>query len=160
MIRTATPADAPAICRIYAPFIRDTTITFEEEPVPVAEMERRITTTTANYPWLVLDTDAGVIGYAYATRWRERHAYRYTVETAIYLAPEAQGKGLGAPLYTALLAALRERGSRVAMGVIALPNASSVALHERLGFHKAGHFERVGYKFDRWIDVGLWQLML
>lgn len=160
MIRTATPADAPVIARIYAPFISDTIVTFEEVAVSVEEMEQRIRQVMASYPWLVYEEEGAVIGYAYGTQWRQRAAYRRTVETAIYLAPEALGRGVGRMLYQALLDDLRERGFHVAMGVIALPNAESVVLHEKLGFAKAAHFTEVGYKFGRWVDVGYWQRTL
>lgn len=160
MIRTATPADAPVIARIYAPFISDTIVTFEEVAVSAQEMEQRIRQVMASYPWLVYEEEGLVIGYAYGTQWRQRAAYRHTVETAIYLAPEALGRGVGRTLYQALLDDIRERDCHVAMGVIALPNPGSVALHEKLGFAKAAHFAEVGYKFGRWVDVGYWQRTL
>ncbi|HEX8606942.1 MAG TPA: GNAT family N-acetyltransferase [Pseudoduganella sp.] len=112
-------------------------------------------------PWLVLETAGGVVaGYAYATRWRVRHAYRFSVETTVYLAHDSTGKGYGTALYTALLQRLREAGCHLAIGGIALPNEASVALHERLGYRKVAHFGEVGRKFDRWIDVGYWELKL
>lgn len=159
-IRPVALADAPAICRIYDHYIAHTVVTFEEEPVAPAEMEGRITALVPQFPWLVAEEGGTVVGYAYASTWRTRTAYRFVAETTVYLAPEAMGRGLGASLYTALLTALRERGFHVAMGVIALPNDASVALHEKLGFAKAAHFPEVGRKFGRWVDVGYWQLML
>ena len=160
MIRPVTLADAAAICRIYDHYIARTVITFEEEPVSPAEMEQRIAAITPQYPWLVAEEEGVVMGYAYASTWRSRSAYRFVAETTVYLAPEAMGRGLGRSLYTALLASLRERGFHAAMGVIALPNDTSVALHEKLGFFKAAHFPEVGWKFGRWVDVGYWQIML
>lgn len=114
----------------------------------------------APLPWLVLEEGNTITGYAYSGLWRTRSAYRHTVETTVYLAPDAVGGGRGTLLYTTLLGLLREQGLHTAMGVIALPNDASVALHEKLGFHRAGLFSEVGRKFDRWVDVGYWQLVL
>lgn len=99
-------------------------------------------------------------GYAYAAPWHERSAYRYSVETTVYVDPGQLRRGVGSRLYQSLLDELRRRDLRSALAVIALPNAASVALHERLGFARVGHLEAVGYKFERWVDVGFWQLLL
>ncbi len=160
MIRPVAPGDAAAIAAIYAPYIRDTTITFEEEPLAAAEMVARIGKVTAEYPWLVLEEGGALLGYAYGSTWRTRAAYRFSTETAIYLAPGAQGRGLGTELYRALLDELRVRGFHSALGCLALPNEPSVRLHEHLGFRKAGHMREAGRKFDRWVDVGFWELLL
>ncbi len=159
MVRPATPADASAICAIYDHYIHHTVVTFEEEPVPANVMAARMAEVHP-LPWLVLEEAGTITGYAYAGLWRTRAAYRNTVETTVYLAPDATGAGRGMMLYTALLDLLREQRLHVAMGVIALPNDASVALHEKLGFHRAGLFTEVGWKFGRWVDVGYWQLML
>lgn len=160
-IRPATPVDAHAIAAIYDPYVRETVITFEEEPVSADAFRVRIAdTATLGLPWLVAESGEGVVGYAYAGPWKARRSYRHTVEVSVYLAQHATGRGLGRALYTALLAALQERGAHVAIGGIALPNAASVALHERLGFTKVAHFPEVGWKFGRWIDVGYWQRTL
>lgn len=111
-------------------------------------------------PWLVAELSGEVLGFAYASRWKGRCAYRYSVETTIYLAPDRTGSGVGTQLYTALLDKVRAASMHVAIGGISLPNEISVKLHEKLGFRKVGHFEQVGYKFDQWIDVGYWQLTL
>jgi phosphinothricin acetyltransferase len=123
-------------------------------------MALRIRDVTAGFPWLVACEDGVVKGYAYAALWRPRSAYRYSVETTVYVDRECMGKGIGTRLYTELLRRLPPLGVHSAMGVIALPNDASVALHEKLGFRKAGHFREVGLKFGRWIDVGCWQLIL
>lgn len=158
MIRAATVADAPALAAIYNHFIRATTITFEEEPVVPDEMARRIESVqTSGLYWLVSEVDGAIAGYAYATKWRERSAYRFSVESTVYVAPDRQGQGLGRALYERLLAALKERGVHTVIGGIAQPNEGSVALHEKLGFRKVAMFEQVGQKFGRWIDVGYWQ---
>jgi L-amino acid N-acyltransferase YncA len=160
-IREANYADAGAISSIYNHFICHSTITFEEEPVQEEEMAQRIADVRdAELPWLVAEEGETVIGYAYVTKWRVRHAYRYSVESTIYLAPEKSGQGVGSLLYAALLDRLRSSGYHLVIGGIALPNAGSVALHEKLGFEKSAHFKEVGFKFDKWVDVGYWQLKL
>lgn len=161
LIRPATPADAEAIGRIYNHYILNTTATFEEALVSPVEMAGRIAeVTTASLPWLVLENGGEVIGYAYATKWRTRSAYRFAVETTIYLAPGFGGRGLGTQLYRALLAQLREQGYHTAIGGITLPNPPSIALHEKVGMKKVAHFVEVGFKFGRWLDVGYWEILL
>lgn len=161
MIRPALVSDADAIARIYNHYIRNTAITFEEMPVSAQEMVARIAELdAASLPWLVMEQDEQVIGYAYASKWKGRCAYRFSVESTVYLDPAHTGGGLGTSLYAALFAALRDRGMHVVIGGIALPNAASVALHEKLGLQKVAHFKEVGFKFEQWIDVGYWQLKL
>jgi phosphinothricin acetyltransferase len=160
MIRPATLSDAPALAEIYNPYIRDTTITFEEDPVTAEEMAGRITKVTEAYPWLVWEDEGRILGYAYSSAWRARAAYRHSTETAIYLSMEHRGQGVGTKLYQALLDELRRRGLHLALGGLALPNEASVRLHERLGFKKSGHMREAGWKFGRWIDVGFWELLL
>ena len=160
-IRPATAADAERIRTIYNHYIATTTISFEEEPVSAVDMAQRIAdVAAATLPWLVMLDGDKLIGYAYATKWRVRAAYRFTVESSLYLDPQHVGKGAGTMLYEALLAELRQRGLHVAIGGIAQPNEASVRLHERLGFQKVAHFSEVGRKFGRWVDVGYWQLKL
>ena len=162
MIRNATSADAAALASIYNRYVLDTTVTFEETAVSEAEMASRIVEVQdAGLPWLVAEDEAGtVLGHAYASKWKGRCAYRFAVETTVYLDATAHGRGLGRQLYERLLAALRDAGMHVAIGGIALPNPASIALHEKLGFRKVGQFEEVGFKLGRWIDVGYWQAML
>jgi phosphinothricin acetyltransferase len=160
MIRPVTPADAQALADIYNPYIRDTTITFEEVPVTAEDMAIRIAQVTERHPWLVWEDGGRILGYAYSSVWRARAAYRHSTETAIYLAADQRGNGIGTRLYRALLDELRARGFHLALGGLALPNEASVRLHERLGFTKAGHMREAGRKFDRWIDVGFWELLL
>ncbi len=160
MIRHATSGDAAAIAAIYNHYVATTTISFEEQPVAVPEMAQRIATVGAQFPWYVYEADSQVLGYAYATPWRVRSAYRYSVESSVYVAPDCGGRGIGSQLYGALIEALRAREIQVVLGGIAQPNPASVALHERLGFEKVAHFRRVGRKFGQWIDVGYWELQL
>jgi L-amino acid N-acyltransferase YncA len=160
MIRSAITADAAAICAIYNHYVLQTTITFEESPVTPEEMESRIGETLEALPWLVWEDGATIHGFAYASKWKGRCAYRHSAEMTVYLDPKSVGQGIGSRLYEALLVDLRKRNFHAAIGGIALPNATSIALHERLGFRKVAHFEQVGWKFGRWIDVGYWQLLL
>ena len=159
MIRACTAADAAAIAEVYNHYVHETVVTFEETPVSAAEMAQRISEVGARFPWLVWD-DGAVVGWAYATPWKTRSAYRFSVETTVYLATSHQGRGIGASLYRALIDELRARDVHSAVGGIALPNPASVALHEKLGFRKVAQFAEVGRKFDRWVDVGYWQLIL
>ena len=157
-IRSATAADAAAIADIYNWYVANSTITFEVDPVSADEMARRVVGVLAAHEWLVLEGEGELLGYAYAGRFRERAAYRQATESTIYLRHGLEGKGFGAPLYAELIRRTFARGYRHMVGAIALPNEASVRLHERLGFVKAGHLVRIGRKFDRWIDVGNWQL--
>jgi phosphinothricin acetyltransferase len=160
LIRTCTPADAAAICEIYNRYVRETVITFEEAPVAADEMARRIADVTARLPWLVAEDVGAIVGYAYATPWRARAAYRFSVESTVYVAQGEMRRGVGTALYRELLAALRRLDVHCVVGGIALPNAASVALHEKLGFKKIGQFVEIGRKLDRWVDVGYWELIL
>jgi phosphinothricin acetyltransferase len=158
-IRPVSLEDAEGIAAIYNPYILTSIITFEEEPVSTGEIQRRIDSVQSlGYPWLVAEVDGSLAGYAYASRWRERPAYRYTAESTIYLSQESGGHGYGSKLYNALLDELRAGGFHAVIGVITLPNPASIALHEKLGFSKVAHFSQVGYKFEHWLDVGYWQL--
>lgn len=160
-IRPATPEDAVAICAVYNPYVATTTISFEEEPVPAADMAQRIAdVAAAGLPWLVAEEGGQLLGYAYATKWRARPAYRTSVESSVYVDAAAAGRGTGMLLYCALLDELRGREVHMVIGGIAQPNEKSVALHERLGFRKVAHFSEVGRKFGRWVDVGYWELRL
>jgi len=160
VIRHCAPADAAAICAIYNPYVLDTVISFEEAPVVVEEMAQRIVSITASLPWLVWEDAGEVVGYAYAAPWRERAAYRHSSESTVYIAASHTRRGIGSALYAALIGELRARGVHCVVGAIALPNAASVALHEKAGFVKLGELRDLGYKLGRWIDVGYWQLML
>ena len=158
VIRAAAKDDSATIARIYNHYIAHTVVTFEEEVISAAEIGRRMDDVlSASLPYLVAEQNGVVIGYAYAAKWRLRSAYRFSVETTVYLDADHQGKGFGTRLYEALLEELRARGFHAAMGGIALPNAGSVALHEKLGFRQVAHFAEVGFKFGKWIDTGYWQ---
>jgi L-amino acid N-acyltransferase YncA len=156
-LRPAEAADAGAIAAIYAPHVVAGVASFEVEAPDAAAIVGRMTACGGLYPWIVAVEDGRVLGYAYAGRFREREAYRWTAETTVYLAEAAQGRGVGRLLYGALVATLTRQGFTRAVGAIALPNAASAALHEALGFCCAGVLHGVGYKHGRWIDVGYWQ---
>ncbi len=160
MIRPAAAADAPHIAGIYNHHVRETVVTFEEQPVSDAEMARRIDETALTYPWLVLEVDGSLAGFANASSWKRRSAYRFAAESTIYMARQFAGRGLGSELYRALIEEMRARELHCAIGGIALPNPASIALHEKLGFRNLGQFRQVGWKFGKWVDVGYWELLL
>ena len=159
-IRAVEPSDCRAICDIYNYYIEHTVISFEEQPLAVGDMAQRVLACTESYPWLVCVDSGRVVGYAYANRWQVRCAYRQCVETTVYLEPGQQGRGCSRALYSALLPRLARQGLHTAIAGIALPNEASVRLHERMGFSQVAHFAEVGWKQDRWVDVGYWQKML
>ncbi len=160
-IREVTREDAGEIAAIYNYYVLNTTVTFEEEPLAVAEIKKRIDKVTKVYPWLVMDDDDGKLtGYSYAGPWHHRSAFRYTAESSIYIANDACGRGLGRLLYSALLERLKEQRIHSVIGSLSLPNPGSVALHEKLGFEKIGHLKEVGWKFGQWLDVGYWEMIL
>ncbi len=160
-IRAVSAADAAAVAAIYNPYVADTCATFETEPVAAQDMAVRIAEVLdAGLPWLLAEDAAGAAGFAYASKWKGRCAYRFSVESTVYLHRDHTGRGIGRPLYGRLLEEIRARRMHAVIGGIALPNAASIALHERLGFRKVAHFEQVGFKQGRWIDVGYWQLLI
>lgn len=161
-VRPARSEDAGAIAAIYAPYVESGTVSFELDAPDAAAMAARMAASGGLYPWLVLtESEAGaVIGYAYASKFRERPAYRYAVETSVYLAQGTQGRGNGRQLYDALIDTVRAQGFTHAIGVIALPNDWSIRLHESVGFRRTGILREAGYKEGRWIDVGFWQCAL
>ncbi len=158
-VRIATPEDGAALAAIYAPFVRDTRVSFEEEAPSAEEMAARIARGLRTHAWLVLE-DEGVVGYAYGSSHRERAGYRWAVDVTIYLAESHRGRGLGRVLYGALFPLLRAQGFVVAYAGISLPNPGSVGLHESLGFRPVGIYRAVGYKAGAWHDVGWWELDL
>lgn len=160
MIRFVTPADAVAICRIYNAYVTDSVITFEEEVVTSQDMQQRILSSSNTLPWLVSEINGVIAGYAYASEWKSRCAFRFSVETSVYLSSDHQGRGIGYDLYSSLISKLRETSCHSLISGIALPNEASIALHEKCHFKKIGHFKEVGRKFDQWIDVGYWQRIL
>lgn len=160
-IRRATAADAAAIASIYAPYVADTAISFETEPPDATEMAARIAAAGDLHPWLVArDPSGALLGYAYACAFRARPAYRFAVETTVYVAARAQRRGAGRALYGRLLPLLEAQGFTQAIAAITLPNEPSRRLHERFGYVPAGTYADVGWKLGRWRSVGLWQRAL
>ena len=161
-IRSATADDAAAIAAIYAPYVTGTVVSFETEAPDAAGFAGRMAEGEGCYPWLVAcDPGTGaVLGYAYACAFRSRPAYRFSVETTVYVADGAQRRGAGSLLYRTLLPVLEAQGYAQAIAAITLPNEASVALHERFGFRPVGVYEKVGFKLREWRSVGLWQRAL
>ena len=166
-LRPARPEDAAAIAAIYAPHVLVGTASFEVDAPDARAMRTRMAASDGLYPWLVAtiadigsEESGGVVAYAYASAYGTRPAYRWAVETTVYVADAAQRRGAGRLLYEALIDTLRAQGFTQAIGRIALPNEGSIALHEAVGFRRAGVFREVGWKHGRWIDVGLWQCEL
>lgn len=157
-IRRATAGDAAAVAAIYAPYVTGTAVSFETEAPDAETMARRIAEGGALYPWLLACGDDGAaLGYAYACAFRARPAYRFSVETTVYLAEGAGGRGIGTALLQKLLPMLEAQGFAQAIAAVTLPNPASVALHEKMGFRRAGTYENVGHKLGEWRSVGLWQ---
>lgn len=156
-IRGASIADAPVVAAIYNHYVETSIATFEEAPVSAEEMAGRIEAANARWPWLVAEQDGAVVGYTCENPWKPRSAYRYAVESSVYLDSTCHRRGLGTALYASLMRILEARGAHCIIAGIALPNAPSIALHEKLGFTKVAHFRENGFKLGRWIDVGYWQ---
>jgi len=159
-IRIAEPADAAGMAAIYRPYCEASPISFEVSAPSADQMAERIAEIAARYPWLVCEVDDRAAGYVYASQHRERAAYRWAVDVAIYVAQEHHRRGIGQALYTSLFAVLREQNYVKAYAGITLPNPTSVGLHEALGFTPIGVYPGVGHKLGRWLDVGWWQLAL
>lgn len=159
-VRIARIEDAGAVAEIYAPYVRDTVISFEYDAPGEAEIAGRMAKVQTRLPWLILEEDARLMGYAYASPHRERAAYQWSVDVGIYVRQGAQRSGIGRALYARLLAALTAQGYHRAYGAITLPNAASVGLHEACGFGHIGSYPEVGFKFGAWHGVGWWGLDL
>ncbi len=159
-IRFARPDDASAMLDIYAPFIRDNAVSFELDVPTVAQFADRVQRTLTSLPWLVLEVDETILGYAYASKHRERAAYQWSVDVSAYITEEYRRHGVGRSLYTSLFACLRLQGYFKAYAGITLPNPASVGIHETMGFTHVGTFQDVGHKFGKWHSVGWWGLAL
>lgn len=159
MIRNVLEKDAISIAEIYNYYIAETVITFETETITADDISARIAKIQSdNLPWLVAqDSEGKVIGYAYASKWRDRFAYRFSVEITVYLSPNVSSNGIGTKLYQALFSELKLLSVHSVIGGITLPNPASIGLHEKFGLDKVAHFKEVGFKFNQWLDVGYWQ---
>ena len=160
LIRTAEDSDVGALLSIYGPLVVGTAISFETRVPSEEEMRARVRLGLMSHPWLVVEQDGQVLAEAHATAFRSRPAYRWSVETSVYVAEQARGRGLARALYQALEALLRLQGHVTAWAGITLPNPASVSFHESMGFEPAGRFEDVGYKLGAWRAVGFWRKRL
>jgi phosphinothricin acetyltransferase len=160
MIRAANINDAQQLAELYNYYVRHTLITFEEEELTAGQYAERIEKIAANYPFIVFEENGEILGFAYGNKWRERSAYRFALESSVYVKQGHFGKHIGTKLYEELFNLLKIQGCKQVIGVITLPNETSVKMHERFGFEKAAHFKSVGIKFDTWCDVGFWQKTL
>jgi len=159
-IRTATADDGAAVAAIYAPYVIETAISFEEEPPSALEMASRIAGILPTHPFLVFEEDGQVVAYAYGSPHVSRAAYRWSANVSVYAALDVHRRGIGRALYAELLAIMRRQGFHSVFGGITLPNEKSIGLHEAMGFVHLGTYREVGFKFGRWHDVGWWRLGL
>ncbi len=160
MIRPVALSDAQAITDIYNYYVLNSVVTFEETPVSVESIQKKIEKIAPDFPFLVIEEENIVIGYAYASEWNTRSAYRFTTESTIYLKHGFSGKGYGTLLYSELINQLKEAGYHVILGGVSMPIKESIALHEKLGYKKVAHYKELGFKFGEWIDVGFWELLV
>lgn len=160
LIRLAELNDALEIHDIYAPYVENTVISFEYEVPTIDEMEARIRRISQCYPWIVLEDGGRILGYAYASKHRERASYRWSVDVSIYISKGFHSRDIGKALYASLLPVLKQQGYYNAYAGICLPNEKSVGIHEYFGFKKVAHYSKVGYKMGEWHDVGWWELIL
>ncbi len=161
MIREVNTKDSEIIGKIYNHYIENTIVSFEEQLISTDEMQNRIKSVIATkLPWLVIEDNGSIVGFAYSSPWSDRSAYRFSVGVTIYLLHTHTGRGLGYKLYSTLFDKLKALDVHAIMGGIALPNPGSVALHEKCGMRKVAHFKDVGYKFGNWVDVAFWQLVI
>lgn len=160
MIREVIESDIPFIKVIYNHYIKNTHVTFEENEIDDEETGKRIKEIAQDYPWIVYEEKGQVTGYAYASRWKARAAYKFSAEITVYLEKNNFGRGLGSKLLEELIQRTKEKNLHCLIGGIALPNQASIALFEKFGFTKCAEFKEVGYKFGKWIDVGYWQKVM
>jgi len=159
MVRKVLVEDGGQIAEIYNYYILNTTVTFEEQELSETQMKERIEKISSSFPYLVFEENGIILGYAYATEWRVRSAYRYSVESSVYVHKDVHGKGIGKQLYTELLNQLKAKRIHAVIGGIVLPNPISISLHEKFGFIKVAQFKEVGFKYHQWLDVGYWELL-
>jgi len=160
MIRDVNQKDSLQVVEIYNHFVDTSVVTFETDLVNADDMANRISAVTEKYPWIVYEQDGQLLGYAYISEWKSREAYKQSAEVSIYIKQGQQGNGIGKILMNELLDRCNETDLHCLIAGIALPNDASKALHEKFGFEKVAHFREVGRKFNKWIDVGYWELVL
>ncbi|WP_100612015.1 GNAT family N-acetyltransferase [Confluentibacter lentus] len=160
MIRNVHIKDAKQIVDIYNYYVLNSIVTLDLVPFSVQDFEEKIKTISSQFPFIVYEENNVLLGYAYANTFRTKPAYNRTVELTIYLKYDALGKQIGKKMYSELLDQLKKQNYHVVIGGLTLPNDASIKLHEKFGFDKVAHFKEVGYKFNKWHDVGFWQLIL
>ena len=158
-IRPAQLEDADQLCEIYNHYVTDSVVTFDTELKKTEAFREEMIETMSTLPYYVAEKDGKILGYAFASSWKSRCAYTYSVETSIYVHPDHKERRVGYNLYFKLLKELKKSKIHAVIAGISLPNVISVGLHEKMGFEKTAHFKEVGYKFNRWIDVGYWELI-
>ncbi|WP_194767977.1 GNAT family N-acetyltransferase [Tamlana sp. I1] len=158
MIRPIHINDAQAVLNIYNYYVLNTVVTFDIEPLTLVAFENKINSIQEKYPFLVYEENNEILGYAYGSQFRPKPAYNRVVESTVYVSHEAHGKQIGSTLYSALLNDLKQRQFHTVLGVLTIPNDASIKLHEKFGFEKVAHLNEVGFKFDTWQHVGIWQL--
>ncbi len=158
MIRPLNLNDTEALLDIYNYYVLNSIVTFDDEVLSLKTFKDKITRISADYPFIVFEEHNEILGYAYGSRWRPKPAYKCTVESTVYVKHDVLGKQVGTKLYKALLSQLKEQNYHIVLGGLTLPNDASVKLHEKFGFKQVAHFKEVGQKFDKWLDVGFWQL--
>jgi phosphinothricin acetyltransferase len=160
MIRTVKPEDAAALCSIYNYYVRETAVTFEEIPVSIKEMERRVREISAVYPFFVMEKEnKDISGYTYVNRWKDRSAFRYSAEATVYLKQGHEGNGLGSELFARLIESLKKTDIHAVVSGITIPNERSIALHKKFGFKNIALFNEIGFKLGKWLDVEYWELL-
>ena len=160
MIRKATLADTSALLEIYNYYVIHTTVTFDEATLSLNAFTEKLELILKDYPCIVFEDNNEILGFAYGSKFRPKPAYNYTVESTVYVKNGAHGKQIGSKLYTELLAQLKQRNFKSVLGVLTIPNPASVKLHEKFGFTQVAHLKEVGFKFDTWLDVGIFQLKI
>ena len=160
MIRKATLADTSALLEIYNYYVMHTTVTFDEVALSLNAFIEKLELILKDYPCIVFEDNNEILGFAYGSKFRPKPAYNYTVESTVYVKNGAHGKQIGSKLYTELIEQLKQRNFKSVLGVLTIPNPASVKLHEKFGFTQVAHLKEVGFKFDAWLDVGIFQLKI
>ncbi|MCL5129471.1 MULTISPECIES: GNAT family N-acetyltransferase [unclassified Algibacter] len=160
MIRKATLDDVNSLLEIYNYYVINTTVTFDEVPVSLSAFTEKLELILKDYPCIVFEENNEISGFAYGSKFRPKPAYNFTVESTVYVKNGAHGKQIGSRLYKELIALLKQRDFKSVLGVLTIPNPASVKLHEKFGFTQVAHLKEVGFKFDTWLDVGIFQLKI
>ncbi len=160
MIRKVKIEDAQQLLDIYNYYVENSIVTFDLEPLSLNTFQEKMTRICKAYPFIVFEENNEILGYAYGSKFRPKPAYKYTVESTVYVKHNKHGKHIGTKLYTELLKLLKQEKFHIVLGVLTLPNDTSIKLHEKFGFIQIAYFNEVGLKFEKWQDVGIWQLKL